>query len=622
MFCFNGKCYLPQPPRAWSRVQNSCSLIAPTNDTDNAFVRVPYTDQIVPYVELGPRLAMINKGNVLQYKKNSSNLTNWQKYSLIAKGQWVNRTTTWASQSTRGYTDPNTQHLQRVGGTPGTPNAYCPIIPIINNPVLPPNSGGGGGGNPPPPLPPPPPKPPVDPGTVIPLVPPPIVEPVIFPDFGNLVCGTKENLCTGEVITAIKTDNCNPTTDSDVPGPIELLCWNDGNPTWYPRQRYIMGNSTDKWPVNAVLGVAVRPAVPILSINIECSVAILSWCTDTICLPATIYNIYQNGKFLVSVDAASVTSYSIPIEKDKNYIFYIVAVTILANNIVDSYPSNEVSTMLPNIDFTYNGNAAFIHTYANGYYVLTFTNTNGYNEIESTGNISINRNINNVNYIIVGGGGGGGGNNADNDSGGGGGAGGCISVGSINIVCNTLYPIQVGCGGAGGGSVDEDGSIGGTSAFNDIGAIGGFGGKSVLSGSIGGEGLEGGSTGGNGGIYSSTIPSTNGVNSSTAFSIPYASHTYYFGGGGGGGSYTGQISSSKGGLGGGGAGGNSEGYNNFEAYYGPNGIYYPAGSVTLGSTNGLISTGGGGAGQNENGSTISAIGNGGSGIVVLWFAYP
>ena len=69
MFCFNGKCYLQQPPRAWSRVQNSCSLIAPTNDTDNAFVRVPYTDQIVPYVELGPRLAMINKGNVLVEKQ-------------------------------------------------------------------------------------------------------------------------------------------------------------------------------------------------------------------------------------------------------------------------------------------------------------------------------------------------------------------------------------------------------------------------------------------------------------------------------------------------------------------------------------------------------------------------
>ena len=32
MSCFNNNCYLPQPPRAWSRVQNSCSLIT---DSDN-----------------------------------------------------------------------------------------------------------------------------------------------------------------------------------------------------------------------------------------------------------------------------------------------------------------------------------------------------------------------------------------------------------------------------------------------------------------------------------------------------------------------------------------------------------------------------------------------------------
>ena len=50
MSCFNN-CYLPQPPRAWSRVQNSCSLITDTNNT-------------VFNTLLGEKTAMLNKGNV------------------------------------------------------------------------------------------------------------------------------------------------------------------------------------------------------------------------------------------------------------------------------------------------------------------------------------------------------------------------------------------------------------------------------------------------------------------------------------------------------------------------------------------------------------------------------
>ena len=153
MSCFNGKCYLPQPPRDWSRVQNSCSLI--TASTVDQLVQVPYTEDFVPYYDLGPELAMISKGNVLQYKKNSSNLTKLQKYSQIAKGQWVNRTKTWATQSTRGYTNPNNMSLIRSGGQnvtlAGVPTALpvtCPKIPINNNNVLPSN-GGGGISNPP-----------------------------------------------------------------------------------------------------------------------------------------------------------------------------------------------------------------------------------------------------------------------------------------------------------------------------------------------------------------------------------------------------------------------------------------------------------------------------------------
>ena len=58
--------YNPNPPRVWSRVQNICSTIAYTNDDPSAnsnFAKAEYDRQ------------MMLKGNVLQYKKNSSNLT-------------------------------------------------------------------------------------------------------------------------------------------------------------------------------------------------------------------------------------------------------------------------------------------------------------------------------------------------------------------------------------------------------------------------------------------------------------------------------------------------------------------------------------------------------------------
>jgi hypothetical protein len=73
---------------------------------------------------------------------------------------------------------------------------------------------------------------------------------VVIPDGGNLICNVAENICTGEILSITQADNnCNPTTASDVPGPIIDLCYNDGLPTYYPRQRYIMTNSGNKFPV-------------------------------------------------------------------------------------------------------------------------------------------------------------------------------------------------------------------------------------------------------------------------------------------------------------------------------------------------------------------------------------
>ena len=228
----------PQPPRVWYRVQN-------------------------PFIELSPleadKIAMLNKGNVLQYKANSSNLTKAQKYSNIAKG--LNNNTTWATQSTRGYTNPNTTSLKRTGNVvnieissstgdvigPTLEPVTCPKPIITINEDLPFNNGTGGGINPDIPL-------PVNPTpgsnvfpNIIPVIP---AEPVVIQDGGVLICSVQENVCTGETKSTISQKICNPTTDSNVPGPIQELCWNDGTQTWYPRQRYIMTNSGNKFPYN------------------------------------------------------------------------------------------------------------------------------------------------------------------------------------------------------------------------------------------------------------------------------------------------------------------------------------------------------------------------------------
>jgi len=266
MSCYNNKCYLPDPPRAWSRVQNSCSLIT---DTDKLAYLVPYTKEVVSPSIFAQKMAMLEKGNILQYKANSSNLTKSQRYSKIAKGKWINRNTTWATQSTRGYTNPNSTSLKRsgnvvnlaidpiTGAVIGPTNApfTCPqpIIPV--NDALPMNNGVTDGQVIPPPSP-----PPSNPNndTYIPLVDTPVLEPIVIQDGGNLICSIKQNICSGKTTISISQQLCNPTSDSDVPGPIEMLCWNDGIPTWYPRQRYVMTNSTNKWPLNAKLVSAIN----------------------------------------------------------------------------------------------------------------------------------------------------------------------------------------------------------------------------------------------------------------------------------------------------------------------------------------------------------------------------
>jgi len=107
-----GPGYNPQPPRAWSRVENICAQI--TDSSGN--ILSPVTNIQVPLAAYYNDVQIINKGNILQYKKNSSNLTKNQRYSKIAKGMWTNRTKTWATQSDT-YSNPNMSSLLRVNYT-------------------------------------------------------------------------------------------------------------------------------------------------------------------------------------------------------------------------------------------------------------------------------------------------------------------------------------------------------------------------------------------------------------------------------------------------------------------------------------------------------------------------
>ena len=342
MFCLNNSGYLPIPPNDWYRVQQSCSLVTGPDQTDG-FVTVPYSGQVVPYVELGERIAMLNKGNILQYKKNSSNLTKQQRFSQIAKGQWTNRTKTWATQSDRGYTNPNNAGYIREGatnvtlnGTPTTAPVTCPNLLFLINSVLPSSIRGGGGANK---LPPPtPPKNPNINDNVIPLVPVASPAETVIQDFGNLVCGTYQNLCTGDILQPFKLENCHPTSDSDVPGTIKDLCWNDGTPTWYPRQKYVMNNSTNKWPINALLENAIQLAAPTLSAISFFNIVTLSWQIDNF---YTSFNIFKDGNYLDKVDG-SINNYIVKINISGTYSFYIKGY----NGNTESNASNTVSVVI------------------------------------------------------------------------------------------------------------------------------------------------------------------------------------------------------------------------------------------------------------------------------------
>jgi hypothetical protein len=539
---------------------------------------------------------MLNKGNVLQYKKNSSNLTKRQRYAQIAKGQWTNRNTTWATQSTRGYTNPNNQSLQRVNSVNITLDGQPTLAPVTCpqpfTPVYEPLPATSSSGANPEVIPPPPPPPTVNTGTELPptIVEPP-VEPIVIQDLGNLVCGTQENVCTGELIRQPTDIICHPTTDSDVPGSIMELCWNDGNPTWYPRQRYVMTNSGNKWPVNYKLLVSAVSIPPptIVSSNIIDNKLTLNWTQDERCIPAAEFTIYENDIPIKIVTGTTFTATILLPFENGEYIFYIIS----SNSTIMSEPSNTVTVIVNNNNCYYGISGNYSVTEDNTSYTITFNYSSS-----NSSYIKITCPVNNVSVTIVGGGGGGG-KGATSfyiDGGGGGGGGAGIYTGIVNFTPD-VYHIVVGNpgigstdslynsgrGGDGGDSYIQNSSLGYIGSI----ATGGLGGSSTQSnqsgqsaGGVAGGPISGG-YGGKGGNNNNLA--NNGDNGGL---FPYSG-----GGGGGGGG-------SEGNRGGGGA------------YLSIGG----AGAVLTSANGGLASYGGGGGGGGYGGGNG---GTGGEGIIKL-----
>ena len=77
-------------------------------------------------------------------------------------------------------------------------------------------------------------------------VPPPRV---VIPNGGSFVC-IREGICAPVPGVSLlrRQPICTPTTASNVPGTEQLLCYNSTNKPYFPRRRYKMTNSGNKFP--------------------------------------------------------------------------------------------------------------------------------------------------------------------------------------------------------------------------------------------------------------------------------------------------------------------------------------------------------------------------------------
>jgi hypothetical protein len=302
--------YNPVPPRVWSRVQNPCTYTNGSANIDYSPVYIPLTNQTVSLAQADYEKKLFYKGNILQYKANSSRLTKSQKYSQLAKGFGIR---VFATQG-QTYTNPNTTGLLRVNYQTypfpnqliGKPNNISgPFQYNVQNPF-------GCSSN-------------------------------SLQDGGNLVCGTYANPCTGVVTQTLTQSQCNPTYCSDVPGPIINLCWNPKLQTFFPKQRYVMNNSANKWPQGYKgFQSAIKPVAPLLTeVMPDTNSATLNWLyNNNVCIPVSSFNIYQNTNLVktVSYQLASTVIYGLT--NNTSYSFYITAIS----NKIESDASNIIVT--------------------------------------------------------------------------------------------------------------------------------------------------------------------------------------------------------------------------------------------------------------------------------------
>jgi hypothetical protein len=501
--------YNPIPPRVWSRVQNPCTYTVPGSDYTEAFI--PLTGQTVSQAQADYETKQIYKGNILQYKGNSARFTKSQRYSQLARMAGPNRTKVFATQS-QTYTNPNTTGLLRVGFQTypypnqivGAPNNISgPFQYNVQNPY---DCSGNS-----------------------------------VQDGGTLVCGTFANPCTGEIIKqgVNPATICNPASASDVPG-TSILCWNNKVQTWFPRQRYFMNNSTDKWPVNYKGFVtAVTTSNFILNAtfnNSNCGVTNLTWSVK-FCYPLERFDIYVNNRLYTSVPSNTFTYefdeqigsyeiYIVAISNNKNFgISNLISIYIVKSGVIISINNTIKVDIYNNIESPPGSG-----DYYDGY---VFLPKKPFNNGDYSGEVLFSNcnELTNVSILIVGGGGGGSSGYTRN-SGGGGGSGGIIYATNASFPINTIFDITVGAGGKGR-------TPGGLGGGNSAGSAGTLSSLNVLNttyiANSGGGGLGTGSTSVGGG--------KGGNISRNGFVIPFGIfHAYSGSGGGGGGLDDGNLS--------------------------------------------------------------------------------
>jgi hypothetical protein len=311
----NSYSYLPIPPRVWSRVQNPCTYIVSDNSYNSIYI--PLTNQTVSLAQANLEEKIQYKGNILQYKGNSSRITKKQRYSQISKGLWCNRTKVFATQ-TQTYTNPNTISLARVN---------YKSIPFPNQIVGSPNNISG----------------PFQYG----ITNPNNCNTTTIQDGGSLLCGSYANPCTGEIVQTVTEQQCYPTYCSDVPGQIMDLCWNPKLQTFFPRNRLTMSNSLNKWPqgykgfVSALIEEVPTPPLIVSSTSNYYNVTI-EWTYTNVCSTISGFNIYQNGELIQSVPYQIKSATINNLENCEDYNYYVTAY----NSVGNSVPSNVVTATI------------------------------------------------------------------------------------------------------------------------------------------------------------------------------------------------------------------------------------------------------------------------------------